>query len=296
MGRVGSYLLLTSSLPPPSSYFRLARQPQRVGTNLHHSHILALPLVPFSRSSQRHMTRREQRCGATSVFALFCFPKGGRRKEGHQRPTKFRLPARCDLELTLDKIESMKRTELQSAAAQRFGKDASRWIGPATNAELRTAVRSGEPPARVATGNRNGGDLAAMIAASVAPLLAGQLNEQRVNEIVDEKLSSYHGTVDEECVRAIVAEALKAHPPVKVMLPTGTEIDATHQHKHFADLATLVGRKRHVWLVGSAGTGKSEAALNLATQMGVRRLSSPCTKMSRRHGSSGIAHQSTANG
>ena len=175
----------------------------------------------------------------------------------------------------MNDIDTMKRTQLQAETVARFGKSAATWTGRATNEELREALRSGEPPARVATPASNAPDLASMIAASVAPLLAGQLDEQRVGEMIEERLSSYRGTVDEGRVRELVAEALKAHPPVKVMLPTGTEIDGTHQHKHFADLATLVGRKRHVWLLGPAGTGKSEAALNLATQMGVRKALIP---------------------
>jgi hypothetical protein len=175
----------------------------------------------------------------------------------------------------IERIDGMKRTELQAAAVGRFGKEASRWVGPATNVELREALSTGVVPGRFANANGNGGDLAAAIANAVAPILAGQLNEQRVNEIVEERLSSYRAPLDETSVRQLVAEELKAHPPLRVALPTGVEIDATHQHKHFCDLATLVGRGRHVWLVGPAGTGKSEAALNLASQMNARRALVP---------------------
>lgn len=174
----------------------------------------------------------------------------------------------------MEAIDTMKRTELQAATVGRFGKTAAQWTGRATNEELREALRTGEPPARVATPGV-GGDLAALIAASVAPLLAGQLNEERVNEIVEERLGSYQGALDEGRVRELIAAELKAYPPVRVALPSGVEIDTTHQHKHFADLATLVGRKRHVWLVGPAGTGKSEAALSLASKMNVRRALVP---------------------
>jgi hypothetical protein len=177
---------------------------------------------------------------------------------------------------TIDNIDTAKRTELQALAVVRFGKGAAAWTGRATNVELREALRSGEPPARVATPTAtNGTDLASMIAGAVAPLLAGQVNEERVNEIVEEHLSSYRGAVDEERVRQLVAEELEAHPPIRITLPTGITIDASHQHRHFADLATLVGRGRHVWLVGPAGTGKSEAALSLASQMGVRKALVP---------------------
>ena len=90
----------------------------------------------------------------------------------------------------------MKGTELQAATVAKFGKDAAQWVGKATNVELREALKTGEAPPRVATPSAVGGDLAALIAASAAPLLAGQLNEERVNEIVDEKLGSYRGAVD----------------------------------------------------------------------------------------------------
>jgi hypothetical protein len=118
-----------------------------------------------------------------------------------------------------------------------------------------------------------------MIAASVAPLLAGQVNEERVNEIarevVEERLGSYQRAVDEGRVKELIASELKAHPPLRITLPSGVELDATHQHKHFGDLATLVSRKRHVWLVGPAGTGKSEAALALSSKMNVKKTLIP---------------------
>jgi hypothetical protein len=177
--------------------------------------------------------------------------------------------------MTLDRLDTLKRTELQAAAVGRFGKEAAAWVGRATNLELRESLRTDEPPARVAASAAASGDLAALIAASVAPLLAGQLNEERVSEIIEERLTSYRGAVDEERVRQLVAEEMKAHPPIRVTLPSGVEIDATHQHKHFRDLATLVGRGRHVWLCGPAGTGKSEAALQLAAKMGVNKALVP---------------------
>lgn len=179
------------------------------------------------------------------------------------------------MQATFDNIDVLKRTELQAATVTRFGKEAAAWTGKATNIELREALRSGEPPARVATAASPNGDLAALIAASVAPLLAGQLNEERVNEIVEERLTSYRGAVDEERVQQLVADQLNANPPIRVSLPTGTLIAARAQHKQFADLAVLVGRGRNVWMVGPAGTGKSEAALQLAGQMGVRKALVP---------------------
>jgi hypothetical protein len=179
------------------------------------------------------------------------------------------------MEGILENIDALKRTELQALAVKRFGKGAAAWTGRATNEELREALRTGEPPARAATASPAGGDLAALIAASVAPLLAGQIDEARVNEIVEDRLRDFRGAIDEDKVREIVAAEIAAHPPIRISLPTGVTIDATNQHKHLSDLATLVARGRHVWLCGPAGTGKSEAALQLASQMGVRKALVP---------------------
>jgi hypothetical protein len=106
----------------------------------------------------------------------------------------------------LNDIDTMKRSQLQAETVTRFGKSAAQWTGRATNEELREALRSGEPPAGVATANGNGGVLAALIAASVAPLLADQLNEERVSEIIEERLSSYRGTaLQQEAAREMDA-------------------------------------------------------------------------------------------
>jgi hypothetical protein len=90
------------------------------------------------------------------------------------------------MSFTLEQLTTMKRQELQSAAAQRFGKDASRWLLSATNLELRDALTSGDVPPRFAT--NGAGDLAAAIASAIQPLMAGRLDEDRVCELIDERL------------------------------------------------------------------------------------------------------------
>ena len=45
--------------------------------------------------------------------------------------------------LTTTEVATLKRTELQAATVQRFGKTAASWTGRATNEELREALRSG---------------------------------------------------------------------------------------------------------------------------------------------------------
>jgi hypothetical protein len=103
---------------------------------------------------------------------------------------------------TEEQVAAMKRQELQSAAAQRFGKDASRWLLSATNQELPEALLSGEVPARFAA-NGNGGDLAAAIATAIQPLIGGRLDEDCVSELIDQRLAATQRTT-EVVVRRIV--------------------------------------------------------------------------------------------
>jgi hypothetical protein len=88
---------------------------------------------------------------------------------------------------TSEQIASMKRQELQSATCQVLGKDASKWILSATNAELREALTTGEPPSRFQIQNGSA-DLAAAIATAIQPLMAARLDEERVLELIDERV------------------------------------------------------------------------------------------------------------
>lgn len=71
--------------------------------------------------------------------------------------------------MTPDAVREMRRTDLQAAACKMFGKEASKWIGHATNDDLRQALTSGAVPSRfAANGNGGGVDLAAVIATAIA--------------------------------------------------------------------------------------------------------------------------------
>jgi hypothetical protein len=72
--------------------------------------------------------------------------------------------------------------------AKRFGKDASRWILPARNAELREALTTGSVPERFANGANV--DLATAIATAIGPLVSGQLDEARVGELIDARVEA----------------------------------------------------------------------------------------------------------
>jgi len=89
--------------------------------------------------------------------------------------------------LTTTEVATLKRTELQAATVQRFGKTAATWTGRATNEEPREALTSGAVPAKFANGNQ--ADLAAVLAAAINPLLQSQLDEARVHEIIDAKMA-----------------------------------------------------------------------------------------------------------
>ena len=91
--------------------------------------------------------------------------------------------------MTTTEVATLKRTELAGGDLQRFGKPAATWTGRATNEELREALTSGEVPAKFANGNGQQPDLAAAIAAAINPLLQSQLDEDRVQELIDAKMA-----------------------------------------------------------------------------------------------------------
>jgi hypothetical protein len=95
--------------------------------------------------------------------------------------------------MTTTELATLKRTELQAVACRQFGKSAAAWTGRATNDELREALTSGEVPAKFANGNGSHLDLAVAIAAAINPLLHAQLDEQRVMELIEARVS---GTSD----------------------------------------------------------------------------------------------------
>lgn len=100
------------------------------------------------------------------------------------------------------------------------------------------------------------GDLASLIAAAVAPLVNGKLDEARVRQMMGEFMT----------------------PPVHtitVKSPDKPEgVDLGRQHKQFETLlkicnARTASGRLNVWIAGSAGTGKTTAAENVARALGL---------------------------
>ena len=71
--------------------------------------------------------------------------------------------------MTTLEVATLKRTERQAAAVQKFGKAAAAWTPKGTNEDLRESLISGEVPAKFANPAQT--DLAAAIAAAIDPLL-----------------------------------------------------------------------------------------------------------------------------
>jgi hypothetical protein len=138
--------------------------------------------------------------------------------------------------------------------AQRFGgKNVATWIGRATNDELREALVSGEVPAKFA--NSTQPDLAAAIAAAINPLLQTQLDEARVQELIEERFA------------ALPPKA----PELHVKLPTGAvNVLKGRQHKNFELLLHYAAAGDNVALVGPAGSGKTTACKAAADALGLK--------------------------
>ena len=78
-----------------------------------------------------------------------------------------------------------------------------------------------------------------------------------------------------DTVRAIVLEAAKGivKPPtqrVEIRIPKLPAIDASGEHVMFPKLVSLLALRQHTYLVGPAGTGKTESAQRAATALGMR--------------------------
>jgi hypothetical protein len=163
---------------------------------------------------------------------------------------------------TLD-VGSMKRTELQSAACRTFGKSAARWTGRATNEELREALISGEVPAKFAGGNGSqSADLAVAIAAAINPLLQAQLDEERVRELIDARMTDITAFVEAKLAeRQTVAT-------FEVRRPDGTAVNVGRTHRQFPELMAWVECGCYPFLIGPAGSFKTSAAAKVAEALG----------------------------
>jgi len=167
---------------------------------------------------------------------------------------------------TTEQLAAMKRTELQAAAVARFGKSAAAWTGPATNLELREALANGVVPARFAAGSGNGVDLATAIATAIAPLMQAQLNEERVNELIDGKITDLAAFVERKVQEVVKANTLQ----VEIKLPSGEVKAVGRQHRQFPQLVSYLGLRLNVYLAGDAGSGKTTAAEKAAEALGLR--------------------------
>lgn len=165
---------------------------------------------------------------------------------------------------TPEQLTAMKRTDLQRLAAETCGRDAYRWTGPARNAELIQAIQTGETPERFRSGN--GGDLATAIAAAIGPLVQGQLDEDRVNALIDANVSDLGAFVEGK-----VAELARANTvQFEVKLPSGEIKAVGTQHRQFPQLVSYLGLRLNVYLAGDAGSGKTTAAEKAADALGLK--------------------------
>ena len=76
----------------------------------------------------------------------------------------------------------------------------------------------------------------------------------------------------DKAVKKAVAKALKdaAVPKrVEVVVPGRPAVEVTGQHRQFSELLQLLAIRQHVWLVGAAGSGKTEAARSAAEALGL---------------------------
>ena len=141
-------------------------------------------------------------------------------------------------------VATLKRTELQAATVQRFGKTAAAWTPRATNKELREALTTGEVPGKFANGNQ--ADLASVIAAAINPLLQSQLDEARVQELIDAKMAEICSYVEAKLAERNVVQTFE------VKRPNGTTINVGRTHRQFGELLAWVDAGCFPFLIGAA--------------------------------------------
>jgi cobaltochelatase CobS len=117
-----------------------------------------------------------------------------------------------------------------------------------------------------ANGNGSQQDLAVAIAAAINPLIQSQLDEARVQEIVAEQMTAALADVE---VRLAEIAMQRGPRELRVVLPDGKVTDVGRQHAFFPDLLHYVAAGDNVFLVGPAGSGKTTAAKNVATALGL---------------------------
>lgn len=124
--------------------------------------------------------------------------------------------------------------------------------------------RGGDEPSREQAGN-----LAAAVAAAIAPYMDAVMDEDAVAAIVDERIKTAAPNTD-AIVKMVREEVANLAPRrIEVKLPTGERKDMGVQHSNFEALYRAVGAGLNVWLVGPAGTGKTSAAAAVAKALNI---------------------------
>lgn len=86
-----------------------------------------------------------------------------------------------------------------------------------------------------------------------------------------EGMMSLKGSLDEDRVREIVAEAIQGieSPTIRIEVAGSQEITIDRQHALFRHLLMTVAARCHVYLAGPAGSGKTTAAEEVAKALGL---------------------------
>lgn len=177
-------------------------------------------------------------------------------------------------------------------------------------ADPAVAPTSAETPMAVTPAQGNGsapppasssGDLGALIAAAVAPLLDGKikagLDADAVRVLVDDALDENQAALGAYVDAKLAALSMPLRIEV-TQRDTGTVTDIGLAHALFPDLLTLVQAREHVYLYGPSGAGKSSAVPQIARALGLRTAhlsTNPATPESRLLGykAAGGEYQST---
>ena len=116
-------------------------------------------------------------------------------------------------------------------------------------------------------------------AATAAPVITPAAQPGSIDAMIEARVREILGTfkpetaVDVETVRQIVREALEASPVTRIILTRedGTEVTVPEgEHYNFARLLRLYRAGiRAVYIWGPAGTGKTTAAMRVATALGL---------------------------
>jgi MoxR-like ATPase len=108
------------------------------------------------------------------------------------------------------------------------------------------------------------GDLAAIIAALVAPHVQSSVTQQQFDT-----LAADSATLAEK-LDELAAKVTKAEPrEIRVISPDGTKREIGRVHKGFDDLLTVVSCEVHAFLTGPAGSFKTTTAQKVAEALGL---------------------------